>query len=95
MDAETGVVLYDYAATEEDELTIHEGDSFSLLQTFDDDWWLVKVNQSVGLVPSNYVKLSTASNNPHERTLTRQNSQELVRLQNMREETAMKIDALR
>lgn len=95
MEVETGRVIYDYSATEEDELTIHEGETFSLLQTFDDDWWLVKVNQSVGLVPSNYVKLSKAANSPHERTLTRQNSQELVRLQTMREETAMKIDALR
>lgn len=52
-----GRVAYDYAAREQDEVNLKKGQSFRLLQTFDDDWWLVESNGQKGLAPSNYLHL--------------------------------------
>ena len=48
--------LFDYHAAEADELSIAKGQEFTVLETYDDGWWLVKsASASVGLVPSNYL----------------------------------------
>ncbi len=52
-----GHALYDFQATEDDEISIKANDSFVLIETYDDDWWLVNVNGRIGVVPSNYVHL--------------------------------------
>ena len=52
-----GVVLYDYSAVEEDELSLGKGDTITILETYDDDWWMVKVDARVGLAPSNYTRM--------------------------------------
>lgn len=85
-----GKVLYDYSAAEADEITIHKGETFSLLQSYDDDWWLIQINGKQGMAPSNFLSLDPPSNQ-----LVRQNSTELLRIQTLREEAAVKIDELR
>lgn len=52
-----GYALYDYAAQEDDEVSIQAHQDFVLVETYDDDWWLVNVAGRVGVVPSNYVEL--------------------------------------
>jgi hypothetical protein len=52
-----GHALYDFQATEDDELSIAAEDPFVLIETYDDDWWLVNLNGRVGVVPSNYLEL--------------------------------------
>lgn len=86
-----GKVLYDYSATEADEITIQRGERFSLLQSYDDDWWLIQINGKQGMAPSNFLSLDPPSSNQ----LVRQNSTELLRIQTLREEAAVKIDELR
>ncbi|CAK8672395.1 unnamed protein product [Clavelina lepadiformis] len=49
------VAIYDYAATREDELSIHEGDVIKVFEKGADDWWRGEVNGKVGLFPANYV----------------------------------------
>lgn len=86
-----GKVLYDYSAAEADEITIQRGERFSLLQSYDDDWWLIQVNGKQGMAPSNFLSLDPPPSNQ----LVRQNSTELLRIQTLREEAAVKIDELR
>lgn len=52
-----GKVAFDYIAREQDEVNLKKGQSFRLLQTFDDGWWLVESNGRQGLAPSNYLHL--------------------------------------
>ncbi|KAI9361641.1 hypothetical protein DFJ73DRAFT_813842 [Zopfochytrium polystomum] len=54
------VALYDYLATNEEELTISEGDTLVLLDDSDSEWWkvrFVKKGGAEGLVPALYVEL--------------------------------------
>jgi hypothetical protein len=50
-----GKVLFDYSATEEDELSLSQGDYVQVLETYDDGWWLIKKGTLLGLAPSNYI----------------------------------------
>jgi hypothetical protein len=50
---------YDYAAQQEEELDMAEGDGLELIENDDPDWYLVKLNGVIGLVPSNYVSFDT------------------------------------
>eukprot|EP01034_Spumella_vulgaris_P031513 gene31513-38921_t len=58
----TGYVLFDYAADEADELSIYKGEVVTILETYDDGWWLVGNNMDSGLVPSNYLTLEPQEN---------------------------------
>jgi len=58
-----GVVLYDYVAAEEDELTLYAGESVTITQTYDDGWWLVSNGEDSGLAPSNYIQVETKPSN--------------------------------
>lgn len=50
--------LYDYNAGDEDELSFFKGDTLQVLETYDDDWWLVANREGdQGLAPSNYLTL--------------------------------------
>ena len=48
--------LYDYDATQNDELTIKEGDSIMLLDASNPDWWFGKLNMREGMFPAAYVQ---------------------------------------
>uniref|UniRef100_A0A8B9L5U3 Intersectin-1 n=1 Tax=Astyanax mexicanus TaxID=7994 RepID=A0A8B9L5U3_ASTMX len=51
--------MYDYAAQNDDELPFGKGQIINVLSREDPDWWKGELNGSVGLFPSNYVKLTT------------------------------------
>ncbi|XP_069034836.1 intersectin-1 isoform X5 [Lepisosteus oculatus] len=51
--------MYDYVAQNDDELAFGKGQIINVLSKEDPDWWKGELNGSVGLFPSNYVKLTT------------------------------------
>ncbi|XP_036396037.1 intersectin-1-like isoform X2 [Megalops cyprinoides] len=51
--------MYDYIAQNDDELPFGKGQVINVLSREDPDWWKGELNGSVGLFPSNYVKLTT------------------------------------
>ncbi|TPX75346.1 hypothetical protein CcCBS67573_g03392 [Chytriomyces confervae] len=57
----TAIALYDYEATNEEELTIREDDELIVLDSSDDDWWSVRLanGRGEGLVPKTYVELKS------------------------------------
>ncbi len=48
--------LYDYDPQTEEEITIKEGDHIRVYEKVDEDWWFVKRDHDVGLVPATYVE---------------------------------------
>jgi len=53
-------VLYDYEATLDDDITVHENDNVIVIDDSDIDWWKVRVvskNGKEGMVPSSYIKV--------------------------------------
>ncbi|KAJ8405765.1 hypothetical protein AAFF_G00312020 [Aldrovandia affinis] len=58
--------LFDYEASGKDELTLHKGDLVEVLSldseiSGDEGWWAGKVNNKVGIFPSNYVSFKPSS----------------------------------
>lgn len=52
------VVLYDFVADGDDELTVGEGDDLIVLERDSDDWWKVRnSNGQEGVVPASYVEV--------------------------------------
>ncbi|TSK17904.1 Intersectin-1 [Bagarius yarrelli] len=51
--------MYDYTAQNDDELPFGKGQIINVLSREDPDWWKGELNGSIGLFPSNYVKLTT------------------------------------
>lgn len=84
-----GHALYDFHATEDDELSIKANESFILLETYDDDWWLVNVEGRVGVVPSNYVELDNLSSSSPVRKSVNGNHGEHDRLPRSHSKNAM------
>ena len=55
---EKAVVLYDFDAQGDDELTVKENDSITLVDRSDDEWWLVRnARGQEGVVPAQYVQI--------------------------------------
>ena len=94
----SGHVLYDYHSNEDDEVTVNKGQKFTLLQTFDDDWWLIRTaNGNEGLAPSNYLQLDASGVKPNNTEVDKESksSPELKRLQVLKHQATEKINALR
>lgn len=53
--------LYTYETTKADELCIPDNAEVVVLEKNEDDWWLVKFDNRVGLVPSNYLQEEQAN----------------------------------
>ena len=51
----TATALYNYKSSDVDELSMRKGDVLSVLEAYDDGWWLMKRGDSIGLIPSNYL----------------------------------------
>ena len=54
--------MFEYAATQDDEITVKEGDIVEIVTTTTDQdgWWVIKKGSQEGLVPDNFLeKLST------------------------------------
>jgi actin cytoskeleton-regulatory complex protein SLA1 len=58
-EGERAIVLYDFIADGEDELSVNEGEHLLVLEKDGDDWWKVRnVHGSEGVVPASYVEVS-------------------------------------
>ncbi|KAM8877278.1 proline-serine-threonine phosphatase-interacting protein 1-like [Synchiropus picturatus] len=54
-DENSYIVLFDFDAQTEEDLTVSRGDVIRVLDRGEDGWWLVEKNGLTGLVPGNYV----------------------------------------
>lgn len=88
-----GIALYPYLAEESDELTINVGDRIELLNLNEDNWWLAKIDEKVGLVPGNYVKQFDEFLGSSDLMMT--NGMNLQTLQELRLEAQSKIDSIK
>lgn len=62
-----GVVLYDFTAQGDDEVTVYIGDEVVILDdTKSDEWWMVRrvKNQREGVVPSSYIEVTGILDTP-------------------------------
>ncbi|KAM9861249.1 proline-serine-threonine phosphatase-interacting protein 1-like [Aulostomus maculatus] len=55
VDDDSYIVLYDFTAQEEDDLTVSRGDVVKVLERGEDGWWTVGKDGLVGSVPGNYL----------------------------------------
>ncbi|KAK0142663.1 Intersectin-2 [Merluccius polli] len=55
------IAMYDYTAANQDELSFSKGQLISVLDKTNPDWWKGEVNGVTGLLPTNYVKMTTES----------------------------------
>lgn len=57
-DGERAVALYDFEAQGDDELSVAENDSLTLIERENDDWWKVRnASGQEGVVPASYVEV--------------------------------------
>lgn len=58
-EGERAVVLYDFVADGEDEMTVHEGETLLVLERDTDEWWKCRnAKLEEGVVPANYLEVS-------------------------------------
>ncbi|KAL3052638.1 hypothetical protein OYC64_005217 [Pagothenia borchgrevinki] len=55
------IAMYDYTAANQDELSFSKGQLISVLDKTNPDWWKGDVNGVTGLLPTNYVQMTTES----------------------------------
>lgn len=59
VDGDAAAVLYDFTADGEDELSVKEGESLTVLERDADDWWRVRNSDGLeGVVPASYMEVS-------------------------------------
>ncbi|KAI0092053.1 hypothetical protein BDY19DRAFT_928131 [Irpex rosettiformis] len=62
---ERAVVLYDFIADGDDEMTVHEGETLLVLERDTDEWWKCKnAKGEEGVVPANYLELVPGTGGP-------------------------------
>ncbi|XP_069014462.1 intersectin-2a isoform X2 [Embiotoca jacksoni] len=55
------IAMYDYTAANQDELSFSKGQLISILDKTNPDWWKAEASGVKGLLPTNYVKMTTES----------------------------------
>ncbi|XP_067427721.1 intersectin-2a isoform X3 [Thunnus thynnus] len=55
------IAMYDYTAANRDELSFSKGQLINILDKTNPDWWKGETNGTTGLLPTNYVKMTTES----------------------------------
>ncbi|XP_056284106.1 intersectin-2a isoform X3 [Pseudoliparis swirei] len=55
------IAMYDYAAANRDELSFSKGQLISILDKTNPDWWKADIDGVTGLLPTNYIKMTTDS----------------------------------
>ncbi|XP_074540764.1 intersectin-2-like isoform X2 [Halichoeres trimaculatus] len=55
------IAMYDYSAANVDELSFSKGQLINILDKTNPDWWKGETNGVTGLLPTNYVKMTTES----------------------------------
>ncbi|XP_039981533.1 intersectin-2a isoform X2 [Xiphias gladius] len=55
------IAMYDYTAANRDELSFSKGQLINILDKTNPDWWKGEANGVIGLLPTNYVKMTTES----------------------------------
>ncbi|XP_041815040.1 intersectin-2a isoform X2 [Chelmon rostratus] len=55
------IAMYDYTAANRDELSFSKGQLINILDKTNPDWWKADANGVTGLLPTNYVKMTTES----------------------------------
>lgn len=55
------ITMYDYTAANQDELSFSKGQLINIMDKTNPDWWKGEVNGVTGLLPTNYVKMTTDS----------------------------------
>jgi hypothetical protein len=50
--------LYDYAASNSDELSFSAGEAFSIVDTSDEEWWKAERDGAVFIVPAGYLEVA-------------------------------------
>ncbi|XP_041660585.1 intersectin-2a isoform X2 [Cheilinus undulatus] len=55
------IAMYDYTAANVDELSFSKGQLINVLDKTNPDWWKGEANGVTGLLPTNYVKMTTES----------------------------------
>ncbi|KAM4713618.1 intersectin-2a isoform 3-T3 [Anableps anableps] len=63
------IAMYDYAAANQDELSFSKGQLINILDKTNPDWWKGETNGVKGLLPTNYVKMTTESDPSQQCTL--------------------------
>lgn len=58
------IAIYDYTAVNEDELSFSKSQVINVLDKSDPDWWKGELNGVRGLIPTNYVKMTTSDSDP-------------------------------
>ncbi|XP_067097402.1 intersectin-2a isoform X2 [Osmerus mordax] len=53
------IAMYDYTAANQDEMSFSKGQLISVLDKNNPDWWRGEVNGVTGLLPTNYIKMTT------------------------------------
>uniref|UniRef100_A0AAV2KEG3 Uncharacterized protein n=2 Tax=Knipowitschia caucasica TaxID=637954 RepID=A0AAV2KEG3_KNICA len=55
------IAMYDYTAANPDELSFSKGQLISILDKTNPDWWKGEAKGVIGLLPTNYIKMTTES----------------------------------
>lgn len=58
------IAIYDYTAANEDELSFSKSQVINVLDKSNPDWWKGELNGVTGLIPTNYVKMTTSDSDP-------------------------------